>query len=540
MNIGEKKLLGAIVFFLSIGIPLFILFSSGAHGQKGFPLDDAWIHLVYGRSIAQNGYLAYNAGIPSTGSTSPLWAYVLGIVHAVFRRSDLIIWGVKILGVVFHAIIAFLSFQLVLTVTSLRWAGFLAGIFLGSCPSLAAASLSGMEISLGCMLCLAGILYFLKERWTLGGLFLGLAGLTRPEFGAVIFVLIVDMLIRIEKRKVSAGAIVHFAWPIVLLAGLYLGWNLTVDGRPFPATFYVKAMSKGGMDAVQRIVVGLGMITSSAPLGGGIIAIGMLGLFLIRDAERRTILIFLLSGMFYLGGNLAIIPPFDPAAFYHIRYILPAVPLLFTGIAAGTALGANVILENISKKKRRMQIDIKTSLLSAITLVVILLAVWTVSGLKFWKIKYSRDCRNINEVQAELGKAIARGLSLDARVGTIDAGAIRYFGGRFTVDLMGLNTPGFDDCNCENQSLDVLVLMPAWIRLPSQHNLIPVLVRQTDDYRVTSNPRMNQQLIAVGLSNSLPRKQGLRINILGKIKNVCLRCLSSTEADQLKKSLASE
>jgi hypothetical protein len=295
-----------------------------------------------------------------------------------------------------------------------------------------------------------------------------------------------------------------------------------------------------GMDLVQRVAVGLGVVTGSPPLHGIIIAVGLTGFFLIRGATRRHGLILLLSGVFYLTGNLAVIPPFDPDAFYHIRYLLPAVPLLFAGIAAGTVSGANVLFEIISKKKQRTTVALKTFFLSAIGLIVILLGVWTVSGLNFWKTKYSRDCRNINDVQVELGKAIARRLSPDARVGTIDAGAIRYFGGRFTVDLMGLNSPDLGVPNCDNQSLDVLVLMPAWIRLPSEANLVPVLVCQTADYRVTSNPRMNLQLIAVCHSDSLPKNQTVRINILGKTKDVCLRCLSSAQVDQLRISLASQ
>ena len=40
----------------------------------GFPLDDAWIHMVYGRGLASAGELAFNPGTPSTGTTSPAWA----------------------------------------------------------------------------------------------------------------------------------------------------------------------------------------------------------------------------------------------------------------------------------------------------------------------------------------------------------------------------------------------------------------------------------------------------------------------------------
>src|SRR6185503_14621945 len=44
---------------------------------RGFPLDDAWIHAVYGRSLARSGMLAFNPGVPATGVTSPLWALIL-------------------------------------------------------------------------------------------------------------------------------------------------------------------------------------------------------------------------------------------------------------------------------------------------------------------------------------------------------------------------------------------------------------------------------------------------------------------------------
>lgn len=536
----REGMLGALVFVVSAAVSSVILWSSGDHGQTGFPLDDAWIHLVYGRSVAEGGYPAYNSGVPSTGSTSPLWAYVLGLLHVTLRQTALVVWGVKIVGIVLHGATAFLSFRLVSRMTSSAWSGSLAGVFLGACPVLAATALSGMEIPLGCALCLGGIHFFLKERWRMSGVLLGLAGLARPEFGAVILVLAGDAILRVMKGRGARGGFVKFAAPVALFACLFVGWNLAVDGRPFPATFYAKAMPVGSIDWAQRLAAGFKMITRSAPLHAGILALGVLGLVLVKGAARRWATLFLLCGGVYFAANLSIIPPYHPEAFYHIRYLLPAVPLLFVGAMSGIALGSRALWKSLHGRQGRLRRAEKAAYFTLLGVIVVLLAVWTVSGGRFWTTKYSRDCRNINEVQVTLGKAIARGMSEDARVGTIDAGAIRYFGGRFTVDLMGLNTPSFSDADCRGKPLDALVLMPAWVRLPSTEDLVPVLVRETYDYQVTANPAMGRQLITVCRSDSSTRKRGLSFEILRKTRGVCMRCLSPTEVDRLAKSLARE
>jgi hypothetical protein len=535
----DEMLPAALVLAVSAVAPSLILWASGHHGQTGFPLDDAWIHLVYGRSIADGGYPAYNAGVPSTGTTSPLWAYVLGLLHVMLRDTSLVVWGAKVLGIVLHSATAFLCYRLVSRTTSSVWTGSVAGAFLGSCPALAATALSGMEIPLGCALCLAGVLLFLRERWRLGGVLLGLAGLTRPEFGIVAVVLLGDMLLQMIRKRRSGRSFLNFTAPLVLLACLFAGWNLGVDGRPFPATFYAKAMpAGGGMDWTQRLSAGLGMMTRSAPLHVGILALGALGLALVKGAARRDGLLYFLSGILYWAGNLALVPPFHPEAFYHIRYLLPAVPLLLVGAATGIAFGAKALGQFVGKRRKERRIAARAVSLAVPGAIVVLLAAWTVVGLRFWTIKYSRDCRNIDEVQVELGKAIERALGRDARVGTIDAGAIRYFGRRVTVDLMGLNTPVFSDGDCRGEPLDALVLMPAWVRLPSAEDLVPVLVRETDDYQVTANPAMGRQLIAVCRSDSPAGEKSFRLQILRRTQHLCLKCLGPAEVDEITRTMA--
>ncbi|HEX2907647.1 MAG TPA: hypothetical protein VHO69_12335, partial [Phototrophicaceae bacterium] len=58
-----------------------VLFVRAANG--GFPLDDSWIHQVYGRNLAQTGQWAFVPGIPSAASTSPLYTVLLALGYAL-------------------------------------------------------------------------------------------------------------------------------------------------------------------------------------------------------------------------------------------------------------------------------------------------------------------------------------------------------------------------------------------------------------------------------------------------------------------------
>ena len=69
---------------------------------QGFPLDDAWIHAVYARELARSGALAYNPGVPATGETSPLWAIVLAVPHAIAGASIAVLLT-KLVGFAMHA-----------------------------------------------------------------------------------------------------------------------------------------------------------------------------------------------------------------------------------------------------------------------------------------------------------------------------------------------------------------------------------------------------------------------------------------------------
>lgn len=74
--------LHALSLLLNVALATRYLFdgSPGTNAAlRGMPLDDAFIHVVYAGSIAEEGKFAYNPSEPETGATSPLWAVLLAL-----------------------------------------------------------------------------------------------------------------------------------------------------------------------------------------------------------------------------------------------------------------------------------------------------------------------------------------------------------------------------------------------------------------------------------------------------------------------------
>jgi hypothetical protein len=515
----------AVVLVLSFAV--LILLTSGPHGRGGFPLDDAWIHMVYGRSISTSGYLAYNAGIPATGSTSPLWAYLLGLIHLVFRKMSLIVLVVKMTGMVLHSLAAWACFRILKKFHLPDMISLIGGLIMGLSPALIVASISGMEIPLGYLLCLLGFSQYIEKRYWTTGILLGLAGLARPEFGLVIAVLLGDMAFQILKKEMNGKDIIQFAVPAIVAGFLFIAWNLIVDGRPFPATFYLKSGLFAHFSILMRVQSAFKMITADAPLAGGVAWLGLFGLALFRKPERRWFRVVLFSAVLYTLGQVMIIPPSDPQAFYHIRYLLPAIPLFWAALMAGVWALVVFLWNQVNGLYGKILAG------GLVGISVFAMAFFLILGNISWSAKYANDCRNIDEVQVALGRAIDSAFASGARIGTVDAGAIKYFGRRFTVDLMGLNAPRLIQDRA--MPLNALVLIPAWIQGLQDSGLEEVGRRSTVDYGVTSNPAMNTQIVMacrMGRENS-----EISLRLSGRKVIVYMKCLSEAQIEELKISL---
>lgn len=450
----------------------------------GFPLDDAWIHMVYARGLLTEGYFAYNPGTAATGSTAPLWAIVVAFPHALLGwiSVDGVVIGVMVLGCIFHLLTVWLVGDFAWRLTDDRLAGLVAAALMAMSSSLAAAAFSGMEVSLCALLMIAGGHAWIQRKWWRAGVWLALASATRPE-AAVVSGLTLSLVLPVEAGRGGRRwrSLLALGLPSAMIGLLLLTYYLFASGRPLPATFYFKQATSLSELPDRLWVAVTRMLNQVAPFIGAIGWVGLAG-YLVRRPAAATAWPAL-AGLSFLLANLWVIPPYDPEAFYHLRYILPAVPLLILGTTVGTV--------SLGQRIPRVGRGACLALLAA-GVTGGLLSVAPVSR------RLHSDVRNINEVQRAIGIWLARATPPDSWIAASDAGAVRYFSDRPTIDVMGLNTPELyweGDAYLRERPVAAMAMMPAWIQpLPDAPTKVYAAV-QTQNYTVTSNPLMARQIV---------------------------------------------
>ncbi len=479
------------------GLALVWLLARPALTPLGFPLDDAWIHLVYARSFAMDFSLAYNVGEPSTGCTSPLWAALLGVGQLLIRPdSDAAAIRLSlVLGAGLHVLCAVAVARIAARLGD-AFAALVAGVTVALCPQLCAAALSGMEVPLTALLLLLGIQALLDARWIQAGVWLGLAPLARPEAALASTVAVLWTLFARTQmdRKQRVNQLMSLAIPALLGASWLLLRDFRLTGHALPATFYAKAQL--ALDGLPlRLMRSLTRnVASVPPLWAGLGWLALPGLW---RADRRYALP-LWAGLAFLVASAIATDPGDPNAFYFLRYQLPAIPLLTLSLV----LGAPGLGQQIPTRFQRLPLV----LFATVAVAGMAVKVHNVS----WRL--ANDTRNVDDVQANAGRWLAENTPPDARVASVDSGAVRYLSGRWTLDLLGLNSPEMlwhRDNFARMHPVDVLVWMPNAMRLPPDAPLHDVWRQRTSPYTVLNAPEMATQAIA---SCSATSQQPIRLS----------------------------
>jgi hypothetical protein len=425
----------------------YLLGGAGGRGvaAAGFPLDDAWIHQVYARSVARGEPFQYNPGEPETGATSPLWALLLAPPHAVGVPP--VAWT-KALGILLTAAAAIAGGRL-LARLGLPGAGTAFALTLPALPYVSFAAVSGTEVALFVWLLLLTFDAARARRWAATGALAGLAILARPEGYLLLPLLAAAAAIAARRRGVAAALadVLRLGLPALAVLSPWVGYCLWASGRPLPATFYAKAHWFGLANLAQWRKVGAWLAYQPASGGGlpvplaalaAVLALGFAAAGALRLTRRDPLawlpaafpLVFLWGLTAELPMGIAARPAFPGSVltFYFARYLLPALPFLHLLWLAGLPQAD----APATRAARRGA--------AAAGLVAAVLAGAAGAGQQVTlRAVYAWNCRDIEEAPVAAARWIADHVPPGATVAVSDAGAIRFFGGHRVVDLVGLN-----------------------------------------------------------------------------------------------------
>jgi hypothetical protein len=117
---------------------------------------------------------------------------------------------------------------------------------------------------------------------------------------------------------------------------------------------------------------------------------------------------------------------------------------------------------------------------------------------------FHNDVRNTNEMQRAIGEWLGRTTPAGSWIAASDAGAVRYFSNRPTIDVLGLNTPELlwaGNAYAQTHPIKAFAVMPAWFRALGESKLDISAEFFTSNYTVTSYPYMAYQIV---LTNPSP------------------------------------
>ncbi len=390
----------------------------------GFPLDDAWIHQTYARNLGLRGEWAYLPGVPSAGSTSPLWTALLALGYRLGIGPYA--W-VEACGVLLLAATAYVGS---------RWVGarsphlgrlsWVAGALLVLEWHLIWAGLSGME-TLAQAFAILLVFYALEVRWPplVIGLLVGAGVWIRPD--ALLLLVPIGWVLGVEGRQKLLGAarrLMAVGVGVAVLFLPYLGFNLMLGGQAWPSTFYAKQAEYAvglGRPLALRLAEqwSVGLVGVGAVLAAGFVA----SIWFDATSKRWARLAPAIWWLAFLAAYAVRLP----VTYQHGRYAMPAIPVL-------VLLGAEVVLTAVLRASGKgARLLSRAWVMAALATAIAFL----VPGAR----AYSQDVAIIETEMVATARWIAANTERGDLIAAHDIGAVGYFSDRTLIDLAGLISP---------------------------------------------------------------------------------------------------
>ncbi len=433
-----------------------------------FPMDDAYIHFVYARNLAEHGKLMFNSPTEKgVGTSSPLWVFLLTVGYWAGIPLHILAKGLGIGALILVGAALYLLLRPIWGAIA-ALGGALAAVLSGPMVWFA---LSGMETTLFLALGLGALLAYRAERWAILGILLGLLALARPEGLALALAISVAEIGRrrsIPRRLVVAGglcALIAVPWFLYLYlrtghfiptSGLSkhfttaMGVRLVAAQNPLLAllssvtpltytglwTVYLVEFVLGGM-TLPPPRLAIGTIVGNPHYTLSVWAIpGLVGIVIpllwaaarrlmrprhwpqwLEDSARRPWLVFALWLFLHNLAYIAFLPvPGTASRYGAVNHIA-----LWLGLVGGLRLFAH---------RPRLTRGWAVALL-------ILLAACGV----YWNGVYDANLDHMQNVRIAAARFVRDMVPPQVLCAAFDIGAVRYYGERPILDLYGLVDP---------------------------------------------------------------------------------------------------
>ncbi len=390
-----------------------------------FTVDDTYITLRYSRNVAEGVGPTFNeTGPRAEGYTSLLWMLLLAVPHALGLDAAAVAKGLGV-AATFATLLVTARWAAAEGAriagdrpVASAWAGATAATCFAAIPATAVHAVSGMETALFTLLLVA---MFASSAEVAAGhrrasnrlvLLALLTGLTRPEGNLAAFVVIATIAVYLPRdARVALAMRAALGWALPI--GAYELWRRGYYGLTFPLPFYVKLATPGvlpGWPDVRDWLAGpalhfapllvAGLVRPARSLRAALVgALTLVGFFILPQHQ--------------MGYDHRYLAPLDPmlALFAGIGFARLVTwsrwPVAATQAAASAAIVVSAGLEGIGARA-------------------------VIGG----EVDYGRGLAQAHE---RLGRDL-RALDMPAgRLVISDAGAVPYFSGWWTLDLVGLN-----------------------------------------------------------------------------------------------------
>lgn len=424
-------------------VAYYVAGTNAGRGELMLPLDDTYIHFQYAKQLASGQPFVYNPGQPATsGATSLLYPVILAVGYLLgFQGLNLGLWAMIVGGVaLFFSLL--LIYELAKAFDAPEWLAVLAALAFALTGVVAWHYMSGMETGLMTLLVLTTLYTVITRRFWPFIVSAALLALMRPEGGALAVLAVVIMFI--QRTRYIASLRKRRIWFLlvpVLMLGVQPLVNMLFTGSAVATGNSVKSIL-GTVpfyweDVIRRILdnfvrMWAEWLSGSSPreglyIWGGISILVVVGLVaLIEKRERRIIGVLIVLWLLAGAGAISTLE----TAFWHFkRYQMPLMALFFPMAAWGMTWILDFIPHYYAPVRQ------------GIFMLALLVVLRDTSATAFWQ-HFVLNGRYVYDQPYQMARWLQANTPADAVVAVHDVGMMRYMGGRTTLDMVGLTTPG--------------------------------------------------------------------------------------------------